>query len=577
MISKDEQQIRMLKTDRALSRRDPAWFWPRAHLILIAFYFLALLPMTFDEARYHGDELFYTDGAIGMIQTGDYVTPYYSSGVTRFRKPVFAYWTIAASYKLFGISLFASRMPFLLAGCLVIWFTYKISFALLRREKEAVAATVVIFSNIQLLTLSTRSTPDILQCSFLMAGLYGFSNILFHRSKTILDYSYAYLGSAFAIATKGLLGIFPVLFSFLLSLTRKHSLARPKDLINFKIIVIAAGVALFWFFLIFFKHGLSSITGFLGDQLTERTSGSKLYVAENIFSYLWALIRHFFPWSIILILLALPGAKDKIRKFVSAHKDASIFILGWYAILFLVFIWANIKRTRYLFPAYPLLAVMLSAMLVRIMDEGHRIEVIIKLQKILLLTGLVGAALLAACGLFIDVRIVAGGAILFVLTLFLYLTFFKQGYMGGLVATGAFLVLLFSIFFTFVKPVFYVSPARDIARHLEPLANQGPIEVGSIDYPRDFVHQVTLFSSGKIWVRTLRDDTADSELRKYPAIILAESSKDKLQKNGYQVVRCGYSYKEKWKPKEILEYITTSDKKQFLASRKETYYIALPK
>ncbi|MDY0041858.1 MAG: glycosyltransferase family 39 protein, partial [Desulforhabdus sp.] len=374
MIPTDDQQIPALKTESAQGWRDLAWFWRNPHLILIAFYFLVLLPMTFNEVRYHGDELFYTDGAMGMIQTGDYVTPYYSSGITRFRKPVFAYWTIAASYKIFGISLFASRIPFLLAGCLVVWFTYKISFSLLHRKREAVAAVVVVFSNIQLLTLSTRSTPDILQFSFLMASLYGFSNILFNRSKTTLNYSYAYLGSALAIATKGLLGIFPVLFAFLLSFTRRRTLAGPRDLIHFRIILIAAGVALLWFILIFFKHGFSSITGFLGDQVTERMSGSKFYVVENILAYLWALIRHFAPWSIFLALLALPEGKEKVSNFVRAHKDASIFIIGWYAIMFLVFIWANIKRTRYLFPAYPLIAIMLSAVLVRIMDEGYRTE-----------------------------------------------------------------------------------------------------------------------------------------------------------------------------------------------------------
>lgn len=569
-----EQQIVQAGIDETRARADLGWFWPNAHLILIAVFFLALLPMMFNEARYHGDELFYTDGAIGMMQSGDYVTPHYSNGVMRFRKPVFAYWVIMASYKIFGISLFASRIPFLLAGCFVIWFTYKISLALLGSREGALAAVVVIFSNLQLFTLATRSTPDILQCSFLMASLYGFSNLLFNRYKTTLNYAYAYVGSGLAIATKGLLGIFPVLFAFLLSFTRRRRFASPKDLINVKIMALGAGVALLWFILIFFQHGLGAITGFLGDQVTERMSGSKFYVVENILAYLWALIRHFAPWSVFL-LLAIPKEHNKIRDFVIKHKTANIFVMGWYALLFMIFIWANIKRTRYLFPSYPLLAVLLSALLIEVMRSGKRAELITKLEKIILFAGLAGSALLAIYGAFVDVRIVIGGSLLFLLTLLLYMTLFRRGYIGGFIATGTFLVLLYSIFFSFVKPVFYVSPARDIAHYLEPLAGQNVIRVASIDYPRDYVHQVTLFSNGRIWVRTLPQEVADSELKNYPALILSESSRTKVQGKGYRIVRCGYSYK-KWKPRDILEYLTASDKEQFRLGMKRFYYIALP-
>src|SRR5208337_2865810 len=92
--------------------------------ILIIIFFFAFLPLLPSTVKYHGDEMFYTDPAIRMVQTGDYFTPYYYDGTLQLRKPIITYWAVVASYKIFGINLFSSRIPFLIAGCLIIWFTY---------------------------------------------------------------------------------------------------------------------------------------------------------------------------------------------------------------------------------------------------------------------------------------------------------------------------------------------------------------------------------------------------------------------------------------------------------------------
>ena len=57
---------------------------------------------------------------------GDYFTPCNYDGTPYLRKPILTFWAIAASYKIFGINLFSSRIPFLIAGCIIIWLTYKL-------------------------------------------------------------------------------------------------------------------------------------------------------------------------------------------------------------------------------------------------------------------------------------------------------------------------------------------------------------------------------------------------------------------------------------------------------------------
>lgn len=549
------------------------WFWPNAHWILIGFFFLALLPNMFSPVIYHGDERFYTDGAIRMVQTGDYVTPYYSSGLLRFRKPILTYWVIAASYKIFGISLFASRIPFLLAGCLVIWFTYKISLSLLHREQDALLAAIVIFSNEQFFILSSRSTPDILQTLFITASLYGFTNILFNRSKLLRDYGYAYIGSALTVATKGLLGIFPVSYAFLASFLGKKRLAKPKDLINVPVMAVACAVALFWFVLIFAKHGGSAINGFLGDQVTERLDGSKIYILTNAVEYLYAVLRHFFPWS-VLLLVALLRKNSGLKDFVGEDRNACVFIVGWCGILYLVFIMGNLTRSRYLFPSYPLLAVLFSALLIKATYQVKYSALLRKFEKILLLAGFIIALMLAVLGSIFDVRLVVGGTILFVLTLLLYLVLYKKNVMGGLTAIGVFLVLLYSTFFTFVKPVFSVSPVPALVQCIDPLIEGKPVRVGSIDLPHEYQHQLTLFSDGAIWVAEIPGDVTKKQLEGYPAIIVSGTHRNELQDLGYQTKQCGYEYK-KWRLRDVLGLLNGSDRKQLIASMKQLYYVAL--
>src|SRR5437867_3418181 len=60
-------------------------------LMLVAIFFAALVPTLRDLSRYHGDERYYTDAAITMIQSGDYLTPRYADGTERFKKPLLTY------------------------------------------------------------------------------------------------------------------------------------------------------------------------------------------------------------------------------------------------------------------------------------------------------------------------------------------------------------------------------------------------------------------------------------------------------------------------------------------------------
>src|SRR4051794_20138109 len=73
--------------------------FPLALLLAFVFFILAL-PLLPLYSRYRGDEGLYTNAAMRMVNTGDYLTPYWADGKPRFNKPVLNYWLVAADFKI---------------------------------------------------------------------------------------------------------------------------------------------------------------------------------------------------------------------------------------------------------------------------------------------------------------------------------------------------------------------------------------------------------------------------------------------------------------------------------------------
>jgi len=81
---------------------------------------------------------------------------------------------LVGSYALFGVSLFASRLPFLLAGTGLVGATWRAGLRLLRDSDAALVAAATVAACPDFLTISARSRRDILVCLFLLVGLEGF-------------------------------------------------------------------------------------------------------------------------------------------------------------------------------------------------------------------------------------------------------------------------------------------------------------------------------------------------------------------------------------------------------------------
>lgn len=99
---------------------------PRKHTLLYLILAAAILRllslglyplMDTTEARY-------AEIARIMVELDDWVTPWFDYGVPFWGKPPASFWLTAISFKIFGISEFAARLPHWLAGVAVVWLSW---------------------------------------------------------------------------------------------------------------------------------------------------------------------------------------------------------------------------------------------------------------------------------------------------------------------------------------------------------------------------------------------------------------------------------------------------------------------
>src|ERR1700733_1324081 len=219
------------------------------HLILI--FAVAALPFAATFAFYYPDERHYTDGALEMVKGHGWLIPKNADGSPRFEKPPLAYWAIAASYKIFGVSVFTSRLPFLLASCETIFLAFLLARKLTGNSETALLAAIVLLSHPQFFLCSVRAIPDSLLVFFVTLSAFGFLRLVVFEEFADGAFCAAYFGAAGAVLSKGLLGFLIVVFAWAFYAFKNQNWRALKKIIHWPIFSAAVILAGSWFVYIF--------------------------------------------------------------------------------------------------------------------------------------------------------------------------------------------------------------------------------------------------------------------------------------------------------------------------------------
>jgi 4-amino-4-deoxy-L-arabinose transferase-like glycosyltransferase len=340
--------------------------------ILITVFVLALLPFAVSFVLMYPDEPHYLDAGVLMGQTKDYLMPACPNGAAPdFIKPIFTYWVIAASYALFGTTLAAARLPFLLAGAAVIWLTHRLALMLTASatapagsRAAATLSCVVLICNPLFCLSAIRCLPDIWLCLFLLVSAYGFIGLLALEAPTTTHALMAYVGVGLAVLTKGVPALLFLAYVLLFACCNPWRLGSWRRLIHVRSMALGTVVATAWFVIVLCTHGIDSLKLLWSDQITHRALRDPWTFAYRFPLALVLLVLACLPW--LWPLWKLAGRWRGVLPSSRCQRVACGFILPW-IILSMLATSATINfSVRYMLPMFPLLAVFCGVVLARV-------------------------------------------------------------------------------------------------------------------------------------------------------------------------------------------------------------------
>ena len=311
-----------------------------------------------------------------MFESGDRLTPTFN-GELRVAKPVFLYWLMDQSYRLFGVNEFAARFPSALFGVGLILIHYL--FLVHQRDRTvALFGALMLLLNLEILGLGRMALTDSVLIFFTTASLYGFWLGL-HGEGGVRRWIWAfYIGMALATLTKGPVGFaVPLIVAAIyLTWTRRWPLYWQKG-------APLAGMALFillaapWYAAMFLVHGDAYATG-----AKAHTIGRFLSPMEGhhgtIFFYLPVLLLGFFPWSALLPVPLYRTLKDWRDSGVppspptplphsglpcpsTPSRELDLFAAIWVVGVFLFFTASSTRLPHYIGPLFPAAALLTAS------------------------------------------------------------------------------------------------------------------------------------------------------------------------------------------------------------------------
>ncbi|HKF42765.1 MAG TPA: glycosyltransferase family 39 protein [Thermoanaerobaculia bacterium] len=322
-----------------------------------------------------------------MAESGDWIHPRLNHA-RFYEKPPLTYWAVAASYRLFGFTELASRLPSAMAYVGTTAVTYFLAAELLGAAAAPVAALIYATSLGPYLFGRFLFTDTILVFC-LSVSLLGLARVVrrpesLSRAGPLLFF----LGAGFAGLAKGLIGL---LFPFAAA-SAYALLARDRDLVRRLRpgpgLAIAALVFVPWHaamaagdpsFLAFY-FGNEHVARFLGHR--DPLNYTPLSIpAFWISTALWA-----FPW-----ILFLPSALSRRRRAEGRRALALAWI--WVAVVVGFFTLTGSRLEYYALPAFPALAVILASGWLRFVASGRPAAAVAAPSVIAVALGLAAAPL----------------------------------------------------------------------------------------------------------------------------------------------------------------------------------------
>lgn len=296
------------------------------------------------------DESFYAQTSKEMLEAGDWMTPRIF-GKPQFEKPILYYWLTLSSFKIFGVNEFAARFPsavFAIAGILCI---YLIGRAIFSPLCGFLSGLIMSTSGLYLSLARGCITDIVLTVCIAFCFLFF---ILGWQKKKKYYFLLASVSAALAVLTKGPIGLFIPGLVILLYLVTGSRWKKIPSLPWASSIAVFLLVALPWYLLMVKLHGNTFTSEFFGFQNMTRFLHPEHRIGDTPFFYFPAVLGGIFPWTPFFLFGAWALYKrDVFKSVMPGHK---LFLALWFLVIFLFFSISRTKLVTYVFPLFPVTA-----------------------------------------------------------------------------------------------------------------------------------------------------------------------------------------------------------------------------
>jgi 4-amino-4-deoxy-L-arabinose transferase-like glycosyltransferase len=314
------------------------------------------------------DEPRYASIARAMSETGDWITARLN-GQPWFEKPVLYYWAAGISFRLFGVSEFAARLPSALAAAfatLVIAWTARRYYG----RGAALLTLLLAPTTVGMFGFARAATPDMLFSACLTAAMAAAAGLLWGgglspRALLGLRIGFGVFLGAAALA-KGpaalvLAGGSVALWTLVSRRWRDAlSLLDPLAILSFCV------VALPWYVLCAMRNPDFLRIFFLAHNF-ERYLTPVFHHQQPVWYFIGILALGLLPWTVLL----LPTARDAIRSWREGRAAGSpaLFFACLAVFPFLFFSFSKSKLPGYILPGIPPLLLLLARSTARLLEE----------------------------------------------------------------------------------------------------------------------------------------------------------------------------------------------------------------
>ena len=304
-----------------------------------------------------------------MVETNNWITPYFDYDVPFWGKPPLFIWMAAISMKLFGINEFAARLPGLICGLGVMWLCWRLAIFQLGRM-QALLCTLILTSTAMFLVLSGTILADpvnLFSTTLILASFWIGWHSTDHAESRQWQYLF-FVGCGIALLAKGPVSIvIPALPIFFWCLPKGRLITLSKTFPWITGTLLTLLIAAPWYitaeiktpgFLNYFiigEHFSRYVeSGWDGDQY-----GNAHIRPLGTIWHRWIIAG--LPWSAVIVFIVIKAGWRRAKGRQSDFSTWEAFLWLWLLMPLVFFTFSKNMIWTYALPVAPAPALILAS------------------------------------------------------------------------------------------------------------------------------------------------------------------------------------------------------------------------